>query len=180
MYIYDYVLLFGWFWWPATLCTVNRIGEMVSFDLGKEIEKDVFRLVTSVGQRKTSESPWGIELQTFRAPSLSHRDSITKFICHVSCILLGPGMSIASPQIIFFYPNFVTRRKTSFSIFMYFNLEISDRRLENAFFFVSSFLSAFCQITSWKVYQTDFLTAFPSWHICEWNSYLTKEIIVKN
>ena len=135
MYIYDYVLLFGWFWWPATLCTVNRIGEMVSFDLGKEIEKDVFRLVTSVGQRKTSESPWGIELQTFRAPSLSHRDSITKFICHVSCILLGPGMSIASPQIIFFYPNFVTRRKKSFSIFMNFNLEISDRRLnENAFF----------------------------------------------
>ena len=89
MYIYDYVLLFGWFWWPATLCTVNRIGEKVSFDLGKEIEKDVFRLVTSVGQRKTSESPWGIELQTFRAPSLSHRDSITKFICHASCILLG-------------------------------------------------------------------------------------------
>ena len=74
MYIYDYVLLFGWFWWPATLCTVNRIRKMVSFDLGKEIEKDVFRLVTSVGQRKTSESPWGIELQTFRAPSLSHRD----------------------------------------------------------------------------------------------------------
>ena len=147
----------------------------------KKIEKDVFRLFTSVGQRKTSESPLGIELQTFRAPSLSHRDSITKFICHVSCIRLGPGMSIASPQIIFFYPNFVTRRKTSFSIFMNFNLEISHRRLnENAFFFVSSFLSAFCQITSRKVYQTDFLTAFPSWHICEWNSYLTKEIIVKN
>ena len=30
---------------------------MVSFELGKEIEKDVFRLVTSVGQRKKSESP---------------------------------------------------------------------------------------------------------------------------
>ena len=30
---------------------------MVSFELGKEIEKDVFRLVTSVGQRKISESP---------------------------------------------------------------------------------------------------------------------------
>ena len=28
---------------------------MVSFELGKEIEKDVFRLVTSVGQRKNSE-----------------------------------------------------------------------------------------------------------------------------
>ena len=30
---------------------------MVSFELGKEIEKDVFRIVTSVGQRKNSESP---------------------------------------------------------------------------------------------------------------------------
>ena len=29
---------------------------MISFELGKEIEKDVFRLVTSVVQRKTSES----------------------------------------------------------------------------------------------------------------------------
>ena len=27
---------------------------MVSFELGKEIEKDAFRLVTSVGQRKNS------------------------------------------------------------------------------------------------------------------------------
>ena len=36
---------------------VNRLREMVSFELGKEIEKDVFRLVTSVGQRKNSESP---------------------------------------------------------------------------------------------------------------------------
>ena len=44
-------------------------------------------------------------------------------------------------------------------------------------FLVSSFLSAICQITSWRVYQTDFLTAFPSWHICKWVSYLTKEII---
>ena len=29
---------------------------MVSFELGKEIEEDVFRLVTSVGQIKNSES----------------------------------------------------------------------------------------------------------------------------
>ena len=35
----------------------ERIREMVSFELGKEIEKDVFRLVTSVGQIKNSESP---------------------------------------------------------------------------------------------------------------------------
>ena len=37
---------------------VNIRGEMVSFELGKEIEKYVFRLTTSVGQRKNSESPW--------------------------------------------------------------------------------------------------------------------------
>ena len=48
---------------------------MESFELGKEIEKGVFiffRIVTSVGQRKNFESPWGIEPQTFgfRAPML--------------------------------------------------------------------------------------------------------------
>ena len=36
---------------------VNRIREMVSFELGKEKEKDVFCLVTSVGQITNSESP---------------------------------------------------------------------------------------------------------------------------
>ena len=36
---------------------VNRIREVVSFELGKEIEKDVFCLVSSVEQRKHSESP---------------------------------------------------------------------------------------------------------------------------
>ena len=30
---------------------------MVSFKLGKEMEKDVYRLVTNEGQRKNSESP---------------------------------------------------------------------------------------------------------------------------
>ena len=52
---------------PSIFCEgkTPKIREMVSFELGKEIEKDVFRLVTSVGQRKNSESPWGIEPQTF-------------------------------------------------------------------------------------------------------------------
>ena len=36
---------------------VNRIRERVSFNFGKEIQKDVCRLVTSVGYRKNSESP---------------------------------------------------------------------------------------------------------------------------
>ena len=35
---------------------VNTIREMVSFELGKEKDKDVFRLVMSVAQRKNSES----------------------------------------------------------------------------------------------------------------------------
>ena len=37
-------------------CFVHRTRKMVSFKLGKEIEKDVFRLVTSVEQRKISSS----------------------------------------------------------------------------------------------------------------------------
>ena len=36
---------------------VNTIREIVSFELGKETDKDVFRLVMSVAQRKNSESP---------------------------------------------------------------------------------------------------------------------------
>ena len=107
--------------------------------------------------------------------------SITKSMTRVLHTARTRNVDSVTVDNFFLYPTFVTRRKTSFAIFMYFNLEISDRRLnENAFFFVSSFQPAFCQITSWKVYQTDFLTAFPSWHICEWNSNLTKEIIVKN
>ena len=35
---------------------VNTIREMVSFELGKELDKDVFRLVMSVAKRKNSES----------------------------------------------------------------------------------------------------------------------------
>ena len=39
---------------------------MVSFELGKEIERDRdFRLVKSEGQRKDSESPRGIQPQIF-------------------------------------------------------------------------------------------------------------------
>ena len=43
---------------PSIFCEgkTPKIREMVSFELGKELEKDVFRHVTSVGQRKNSES----------------------------------------------------------------------------------------------------------------------------
>ena len=35
----------------------NRTRKIESFELGKETEKDIFHLVTSVGQRKNSEFP---------------------------------------------------------------------------------------------------------------------------
>ena len=54
---------------------MERIREVASFEVDKEIEKDVFRLVTSVGQRKDSESPKGIEIPRSDALSLSLRDS---------------------------------------------------------------------------------------------------------
>ena len=46
---------------------------MVSFELAKEAEKDVFRLVSSVGQRKNQTS--GPRIPRFDALPLSHRDS---------------------------------------------------------------------------------------------------------
>ena len=38
--------------------------------------KDIFGLVTSVGQKKYSESPQGIEPQSIDALPLSHKDSV--------------------------------------------------------------------------------------------------------
>ena len=45
-----------------------------NYDKRENKEKRFFRLITSVGQRKNSESPRGIEPQTFgfRAPMLYH------------------------------------------------------------------------------------------------------------
>ena len=53
---------------------------MVSFELGKEIEKDVFCPVTSVGKRKNSESGMRNRTSNLRIPRLdalplSHEDS---------------------------------------------------------------------------------------------------------
>lgn len=45
---------------------VNNVRKMVSFVLGKEVEKDACCIVTSVGrQRKHSESPREIEHHAF-------------------------------------------------------------------------------------------------------------------
>ena len=52
---------------------------MVSFELGKEIEKDVFRLVTSVGQRKilSPHEESNLRPSDLRSDALplSHKDS---------------------------------------------------------------------------------------------------------
>ena len=75
----------------------NWISEMVSLELDKEIEKDVFHLFMSMGQRKNSEFPWGIEPQTFRnlhSVMLYHWDtetlwwvrSLMRFTLHTSRI----------------------------------------------------------------------------------------------
>ena len=75
---------------------VNRMREM----LCKEIEKDGFCPVMSVGQRKNSESPWGIAPQTFGflasdALPLSHRDSMVNEVyykVHMTHILHTAGI----------------------------------------------------------------------------------------
>ena len=46
------------------MLTVHRLRKMVSFELGKEIEKYVFRLVTSVGQRENPSLFFLTELKT--------------------------------------------------------------------------------------------------------------------
>ena len=58
---------------------VFRIKKMVSFELSKEIGKDVFRFVTSVGQRKKFRVPLRKRTSDLRIPrsdALSHGDSV--------------------------------------------------------------------------------------------------------
>ena len=88
---------------------------MISFELGKEIEKDVFRLVTSLGQRKNSESPWVIEPQTFgfRARMLYHRATETKVSAESEGLRFNSSWGIKN---VFLFPTLVTRRKTTFYI----------------------------------------------------------------
>ena len=104
----------------------NKIRGMVSFKLGKDIKKDVFRLVTSVGQRKNSESPWGIEPQTFgfRAPMFYHWATETTvnevyYEVHMTRFLHTARISSSIPHEgseFFLCSTLVTGRKTSFSI----------------------------------------------------------------
>ena len=67
--------------------SVDRNKRDGKFELGKEIKKDFFRLVTSMRQRKYSESPWGIEphgdTEYFLCPMLVTRQK-TSFFMNVS------------------------------------------------------------------------------------------------
>ena len=84
-----------------------RIREMISFELGKEIEKDVFRLVTSLGQRKKSESPWVIEPQTFgfRARMLYHWATETTVSAEFEGLRFNSSWGIKN---VFLFPTLLT------------------------------------------------------------------------
>ena len=76
---------------------------MVSFELGKEIEEDVSRLVTSVGQGNDSESPWGVEhasriLQELRIFSLFYAREKTK----TSISIFLPSSKLTICHILFY------------------------------------------------------------------------------
>ena len=63
---------------------------MVSFELGKEIKKDVFRLVTSVGQRKKIEVRFfmGLKIFFFFFPRLTRRKKNSDISYKVNNLLL--------------------------------------------------------------------------------------------
>ena len=94
---------------------VNRISKMGSFELDKEIEKDFFCLVTSMGQRKKFKSPWGIEPQTFgfRTPVLYHWSTETLWL--VRPTLWSLYMTFGDSEV-FLWPMLLTRQKTYYSI----------------------------------------------------------------
>ena len=80
----------------------KKIREMVSFELGKEIKKDVFFVLSQAWDKERILSPR--EESNFRPSDSALRCStteprwarcITKSIWHASCILLGSAMSIA-------------------------------------------------------------------------------------
>ena len=90
---------------------------MVSFKLVKEVKKDVFYLVTSLGQRKNSESPWGIKPQNFGFCSLMLYHWVTETLWWVRSIMKRSILKFLSwflmgTQILSHAPN---KTKTSFS-----------------------------------------------------------------
>ena len=67
------------YWWEygdeKTRMNSIEIREMISFELGKEIKKDFFRLVTSVGERKilSIHEESNLRLSDFRATTEPQR-----------------------------------------------------------------------------------------------------------
>ena len=72
----------------------------MSFKLGEEIEKVVFRLVTTVEQRKKFWAPISNRTSDLPTPRCSTTEPLRLYyevnVWHVSCIPLGSAMSIAS------------------------------------------------------------------------------------
>ena len=97
---------------------------MVSFELGKEIEKYVFRLVTNVKERKNSESPWGIEPQTFgfRAHMLYHWATETKVSAESEGLRFDSSWELGSYS-------FSLARDKKKNIFLYFFTELKTYQI---------------------------------------------------
>ena len=87
------------------LCPAAVVRIKLNITKRSYIVNYIFRLVTSVGHRKNSESPWGIEPQTFgfRAP--------ISMLYHWTTVTLRSARS----ENFFFVPR-VTRQNTSFTI----------------------------------------------------------------
>ena len=85
--------------------TLQLSLNLSNLTMNKTLKRDVFHLVTSMGQRQNSESPWGIKPQTLQilcsnALPLSHRDSMVSevyyevHITHVLHTARNSAMSI--------------------------------------------------------------------------------------
>ena len=101
----------------------NFVNSCCSRTNHSQIEKCGFRLVTSVGQRKNSESSWGIQPQTFgfRAPTLCGSD-----VEHRSAE--SEGLRFDSSWVFRLFSLTHTRDKTK-SIFLYFFTELKTYHL---------------------------------------------------
>ena len=128
--------------------------------------KMYFWLVTSVKQRKNSESPWGIKPQTFgfhnlmlyhwATETLWWARPIVKLIYvhiqHLSCILLGSAMLLilaVNAGHIFFVPHLWQDKKTSLPNFLYQALNLSS-----SLFYLQYILGSSFQFLSRPSFQT--------------------------
>ena len=100
---------------------------MVSFELSKEIEKDVFRHFTSLGERKNSESPWGIEPQTFGF--CAHLSLCGSVVGHPSTESEGLRFDSSWGLRIFSFSHACEMTK---NIFLYFFTELKTYHLSNS------------------------------------------------